>query len=84
MGLCLLWRRAGICRSVSRSQAGCFLVGWLTLVAALVSPLHEYGEHLSLAHMIEHELLMAVAAPLLSVSRPLVTFLHALPRGLRL
>lgn len=84
LGLALLWRRAGVGRSVAVWQAGCFLAGWLTLVAALVSPLHEYGEHLFLAHMIEHELLMAVAAPLLAVSRPLGTFLHALPRRLRL
>jgi putative membrane protein len=83
-GLIQLWRRAGIGRSVAKWQAGCFLAGWLTLVAALVSPLHEYGEHLFTAHMIEHELLMAVAAPLLAVSRPLGTFLRGLPRSLRL
>jgi cytochrome c oxidase assembly factor CtaG len=34
--------------------------------------------------MAEHEMLMAVAAPLLAVSRPLGVFLHALPRDLRL
>jgi len=84
VGLGRLWRRAGWGRGVASWQAGAFLAGWLTLVAALVSPLHEYGEHLFLAHMIEHELLMAVAAPLLAVSRPLGMFLHALPRSVRL
>jgi putative membrane protein len=84
VGLGALWRRAGIGRGVAMWQAVSFFAGWLTLVAALVSPLHEYAEHLFTAHMIEHELLMAVAAPLLAVSRPLGTFLHALPRGLRL
>jgi putative membrane protein len=83
-GLIRLWRRAGVGRGVALWQAASFLVGWLTLVVALVSPLHEYGEHLFLAHMIEHELLMAVAAPLLAVSRPLGMFLHALPRAVRL
>jgi putative membrane protein len=83
-GLASLWRRAGIGRGVALWQAGAFLAGWLTLPAALVSPLHEYAEHLFLAHMIEHEMLMAVAAPLLAVSRPLGMFLHALPRGPRL
>jgi cytochrome c oxidase assembly factor CtaG len=83
IGLTGLWRRAGFGRAVAPWQAGCFLAGWLTLVAAVVSPLHEYGEHLFLAHMIEHELLMAVAAPLLAVSRPLGTFLHAFPRAFR-
>ena len=83
-GLVRLWRRAGWGRGVSVLQAGLFAAGWLTLVAALVSPLHEYGEHLFVAHMVEHELLMAVAAPLLALSRPLGTFLHALPRAWRL
>jgi putative membrane protein len=83
-GLVRLWRRAGLGRGVAWWQAASFLVGWLTLVLALVSPLHEYGEHLFLAHMIEHELLMAVAAPLLVVSRPLGMFLHGMPRAVRL
>jgi cytochrome c oxidase assembly factor CtaG len=82
-GLFSLWRRAGIGRGVAPWQAVSFLAGWLTLAAALVSPLHAYAEHLFLAHMIEHEMLMAVAAPLLAVSRPLGVFLHALPRDLR-
>jgi putative membrane protein len=37
------------------------------------------GEVLFSAHMVQHEVLMLVAAPLLVVSRPLVTFLWALP-----
>jgi cytochrome c oxidase assembly factor CtaG len=83
-GLIRLWRRAGMGRGVATWQAVSFQVGWVTLVVALVSPLHEYGEHLFLAHMIEHELLMAVAAPLFAVSRPLGMFLHGVPRGIRL
>jgi cytochrome c oxidase assembly factor CtaG len=84
IGLGRLWTRAGVGRGVSLGRTGCFAAGWLTLVGALVSPLHEYGEHLFLAHMIEHELLMAVAAPLLALSKPIGTFLHALPREWRL
>lgn len=83
IGSVRLWRRAGLGRGIAVWQAVCFWAGWATLVTALVSPLHEYGEHLFVAHMIEHELLMAVAAPLLAVSRPLGTFLHALLRSLR-
>ena len=84
LGLARLWRRAGWGRGVTVTHAGLFAAGWLTLVAALVSPLHEYGEHLFVAHMVEHELLMAVAAPLLALSRPLGTFLHAFPRPWRI
>jgi putative membrane protein len=84
IGLVRLWQRAGLGRGVALWQAASFLGGWLTLVVALVSPLHEYGEHLFLAHMIEHELLMAIAAPLFAVSRPLGMFLHGMPRAVRL
>jgi putative membrane protein len=80
-GLARLWFRAGLGRGVSLWQACAFAIGWLVLLAALVSPLHEYGEHLFFAHMIEHELLMTVAAPLLAAARPLGTFLHGLPVG---
>jgi putative membrane protein len=84
IGLSRLWARAGIGRGVALWQASTFALGWLVLLGALVSPLHEYGEHLFYAHMIEHELLMAVAAPLLAVSRPLGILLHALPRSGRI
>ena len=84
LGLARLWRRAGWGRGVTYIHAVLFAGGWLTLFGALVSPLHEYGEHLFLAHMVEHELLMAVAAPLLALSRPLGTFLHAFARPWRL
>jgi cytochrome c oxidase assembly factor CtaG len=60
-------------------QRFCFWAGWLSLVVALISPLHPMGEVLFSAHMVQHEVLMLVAAPLLVVSRPLVTFLWALP-----
>lgn len=70
----------------SRGQAGlsgvrqtCFWLGWLTLAVAMISPLHPLGEVLFSAHMIQHELLMLIVAPLLVLSRPLVTFLWALP-----
>ena len=82
-GVARLWARAGIGESVKRWQAACFAAGWLSLLAALVTPLHELGEHLFTAHMIEHEVLMAVAAPLLALSRPIGAFLYALPRTWR-
>jgi len=79
-GVARLWRRAGIGESVRRWQAACFAAGWLSLFGELVTPLHELGEHLFTAHMAEHEALMAIAAPLLALSRPIGAFLYALPR----
>ena len=64
---------------LTRVQRICFWSGWLSLAAALVSPLHPLGEVLFSAHMVQHEILMLISAPLLVVSRPLVTFLWALP-----
>jgi cytochrome c oxidase assembly factor CtaG len=66
-------------RGVSRMQILCFWSGWGILAAALVSPLHYWGEMLFAAHMTQHELLMVGAAPLLILSRPLIPMLWALP-----
>ncbi|MDR5822503.1 cytochrome c oxidase assembly protein [Caballeronia sp. LZ043] len=61
-----------------------FIAGWLTLVVALVSPLHALSEWLFSAHMLQHELFMLVAAPLLVIGRPLAVWLWACPAGARL
>lgn len=56
-----------------------FALGWLVLAAAVVSPLHEAGERSFTFHMIEHELMMLAAAPLLVASEPLAIMLWAFP-----
>jgi cytochrome c oxidase assembly factor CtaG len=45
----------------------------------LVSPLDPLGSQLFSAHMVQHELLMIVAAPLLVLGRPLAAWAWALP-----
>ena len=60
-----------------------FALGWMTLAAALVSPLHEAGERSFAAHMFEHELLMLLAAPLLVLSAPTIVMLWAFPISAR-
>jgi putative membrane protein len=82
-GVFRLWRRAGFGRGATGGQAAAFLFGWLALAAALVSPLHAASRTIFTAHMIEHEVLMAIAAPLLVAARPLVAMLFALPFGCR-
>jgi putative membrane protein len=84
LGLVVLWRRAEIGRGIRRWQAACYGAGWLLLAVTLLSPLHWLGEQLFTAHMVEHELIMAVAAPLLALGRPIGAFLWALPVPLRL
>ena len=82
-GTFALWRRAGIGRGVSRGRVGLFLLGMLAIVIALMSPLDEFGERYVSAHMIQHELLMIVAAPLLVLSRPLEAWTWGLPPAWR-
>jgi putative membrane protein len=82
-GVLHLWARAGIGRAVRHWQVRCFTGGWALLVVALVTPLHWLGERLFVAHMVEHEILMVVAAPLLVVARPFPAFVWGLPRSLR-
>ena len=63
-------------RGLSRSaETLAFVAGWLALALALVSPLHRVGERLFTAHMIEHEIVMAVAAPLIVLARPAAALL---------
>jgi cytochrome c oxidase assembly factor CtaG len=78
-GVRAVWRGAGRGHGVQLWEAASFGAGWLLLVVALVSPLHRLGEVLFSAHMAQHELLMAAAAPLLVLGRPVVAFLWALP-----
>ncbi len=60
-------------------RATLFAAGWLTLAGALVSPLHQAGERAFSSHMLEHELLMLLAAPLLVLSKPLGAMIWAFP-----
>jgi cytochrome c oxidase assembly factor CtaG len=83
-GSLVLWSRTRVGQRVRQGQALAFVCGWLTLAGALVSPLHWLGEHLFAFHMVEHEILMAVSAPLLVLARPIGTLLWSLPRCLRL
>jgi putative membrane protein len=60
-------------------HATLFYLGLAVLVLALFSGIDALGNELFSAHMIQHELLMLVAAPLLVLGRPLPMFVWALP-----
>ncbi|MDB6005320.1 MAG: hypothetical protein JWR15_2307 [Prosthecobacter sp.] len=83
IGTLRLWKRMRLSRGVNPTRLPCFLSGWLILVLALMSPLHPLGNELFYAHMIQHELLMIVAAPLLVLGRPLVPMMWGMPHALR-
>jgi cytochrome c oxidase assembly factor CtaG len=74
-GIRRLWRAAGAGHGISRLQAAAFAIGWLAVFTALVSPVDAVSSELFSVHMIQHELLMIVAAPLLVFGSPLLAFL---------
>jgi putative membrane protein len=81
-GLARLWR-SGTGRAVARWQAVCFAAGGFTLLAALASPLDALSGELSAAHMVQHMLVMNVAAPLLALGSPGLVILHGVPAPYR-
>ena len=60
-----------------------FWSGLATLAVALGPPLDPLGGLLFSAHMLQHEILMLLSAPLLVLSRPLGRLLWGLPQPLR-
>jgi putative membrane protein len=83
-GLRTYWRRVGTGRGVRVWQAAAYACGLAALVLALVSPLDALAEALFAAHMVQHLVLLLVAAPLLVLGAPLVPALWALRRARRL
>jgi putative membrane protein len=78
LGARRLWRRAGRGRGITFGHAARFAAGWLALYAALLSPIDTLATQLFSVHMVQHELLMVIAAPLLVLSRPLEAWTWAL------
>ena len=61
-------------------RAGAFVAGLGALAVAVASPLDALSGFLLSAHMVQHLLLMSVAAPLLLLGAPLLPLLRGLPR----
>ena len=66
-----------------RFHTAAFLGGCVTVAVALGSPLDEAAETRLSAHMIQHELLMVIAAPLLALGRAHWALLNLLARRRR-
>jgi putative membrane protein len=82
-GVARVWRSAGYGRGVRPIEALAFTAGWITIALALSPPVDELSDRWLVAHMIQHELLMVIAAPLIAVSAPLIAMLWAVPAGVR-
>lgn len=79
LGLGRLWQHAGVGRGLHVSEACYFVLGLLIMGAALLSPLHHLAEERLWAHMVQHELLMVLAAPLFTAARPLAACAWVIP-----
>ncbi len=83
-GIHSLWRNAGRGRGISLWQATAFYAGIVSIAIALLSPLDTLSNDLSWLHMMQHMLLMVVAAPLVILGAPTFAMLWSLPKPWRL
>jgi putative membrane protein len=70
-----------VARSNGKHRAAAFYAGLAVLAGALMSPLDALSSALFSAHMVQHLLLMLVAAPLLAYARPAAALVAGLPAG---
>jgi len=66
-----------------RWRSGCFYTGLVVLTIALASPIEPLSEQLFWMHMIQHILLLAVAAPLIVLACPWIRLWRCLPLDAR-
>jgi putative membrane protein len=74
---------AGSMPAWSRRRSASFLGGLVIAAIALASPLDALGETIFAGHMVQHLVLMLVAAPLLAYGAPSVPMTRALPDRVR-
>ena len=74
-GVRALWSRAGRGRGISAGRHGAALLGFVALFVALASPLDAASDATFAAHMVQHLVLMLVAAPLLAAGSPALALL---------
>jgi putative membrane protein len=79
------WRghTSGPGRPIDTWRARCFTAALVTLGLALLSPLDALSGALASAHMVQHLLLLLVAAPLLALSAPASAILRGSPLAVR-
>jgi putative membrane protein len=65
--------------SPPRLEQAAFVCGWVTLLIAVLPPLDALATQRFSAHMLQHELMMLVGAPLIMAGRPLPVWLWGLP-----
>ncbi len=77
-GVSRAWSRAGRGRLVHVQQVALFALGLVATAAVLVAPIDARADHSLTMHMIQHVVLLSVAAPLLAAGEPFTALLWAL------
>jgi putative membrane protein len=77
-------RRRGSAQITSPWRSVAYLAGLVVLGIALMSPIDVLSGQFFFMHMVQHLLLVMVAAPLLLLANPMPIMLWGLPKGLRL
>ncbi len=77
-------RRTGRPRDrLARRRALAFYAGLLVIVISIATPIETYSKQLLWTHMIQHVLLLSVAAPLIVLGAPWMSLWRPLPLGMR-
>jgi cytochrome c oxidase assembly factor CtaG len=76
-GVARAWQRAGTGRLVHVREAVWFALGLVVTLAALVGPIDARAGTSLTAHMVQHVLLLSIAAPMLAIGEPVVALLYA-------
>jgi cytochrome c oxidase assembly factor CtaG len=79
----ILYLIGGIGARTERWRSVCFWLALLSILLALQSPIEILARQLFWVHMVQHLLLMVVAAPLLALASPWTRLWRALPRRWR-
>lgn len=82
-GLSRLWPRSPAAQAVAGGRGLAFLGGLAAIFLALASPIDAVGGQLASIHMLQHMLLMIVAAPLIVLGDPARVVPPGLPRHAR-
>lgn len=82
-GVGALWQSAGRGRGITERQVGLFITGMAVMALALLSPIAALSDALFSVHMVQHIMLMNVAAPLLIWGAQPALLMWAMPQPTR-
>jgi putative membrane protein len=70
-------------KPLRRTRHVLFMAGWVSLAVALLPPVDTMSGELFSMHMVQHELMMLLAAPLLVFSHPAALLIRGMPEFFR-